>query len=547
MWPVLVKTESDGTASAWNPYVVAGVIFLFSVALFLSLRTHQYLAVDGAIRCVEVYRRPELFFHQNNHLLYPANIYFWTSALDLLGLRARTPFEFIGHSQALNAVAAGGCLSVVYVLTWFATSSTGISLAITSAYGFSRAFLLHATNSAEPLVGLFYSALGILVVTESLRRDRNWPLFIGGAVFGLAQASYQSMILIAPLAALFCFGWPIVDQKRGPLNARLIRSALLASGWFLAVCAIYGWAYCKSGPMTLPGMIHRFFELPGGSVYGSFGVGKLANLPFGLVSALLPALPPDYSGIRSLLREPHAGFWITCFLMALMWLCRLFWLLARPVMTKWRNINRSQALLLSALLSSLLIFAFPLIYWDPLYDKLWLQPLGLIALSFGVLYRFGSPHRRFGATAITSVAFIILEAGLNLLWAIPSHHNPQNGLAESAVVADIVKSEDFIVLNFDEVSSLYLALWGSAGNTLLLPASEPRVAADSITRAMKRTHEHGGSVYFLSVLDMTEKSWSDFLGRQIGIPYHSFDSYRSSSTVVRSFEVNGHVVILRKL
>jgi len=547
MSPVSTELVSPSKNRQFNPYIAAIAVFLFFAIVFLLLRTRQYLAVDGALRCLDVYHRQALFFHGNNHLLYPVNIFLWSHGLRLLGFEAHTPFEFIALSQALNAIAAAGCLALIFILVWIATSSTDISLTATSAYGFSRAVMLHGTNSAEPVVGLFFSALGILIVVESLRRARIWLLALAGVCFALALACYQPMVLIAPLALIFCFGWPASGAKLSSWNTRWMRITLMSSGGLAMTCVIYGWAYWISGERSIAQMIHNFFQLAGGDVYGYLSLAKLVNSPLGLISGLLPALPPDYAGIRSLLREPHNIFWIACILVVFLWLGRICWLLASPVSSKWRSIEPFQRHLIPALGMALLILMGPLVFWAPLYDKLWLQPLGVMIVLLAVLYWIGSPHARRSAAVILIAGFIGLEASLNLLWAIPAHRNPTKGVKESLIIADVVKPNDFVVLNFDQISILYLTFWGSAENSLLLPASGPELASNQLARAIKETRETGGHVYFLSVLDMSEETWTAFLGNRVGIPYHSFDPYRSKSTVVRSFDLDGQAITLQML
>ena len=93
-----------------NAYLSAVLVFLIFLTLFLSFRSKQYTAVDGALRCLEVYHRQSIFFLGNNHLLYPANIFLWSRALDLIGLKASNVFEYLSASQAMNCTAAAGCL-----------------------------------------------------------------------------------------------------------------------------------------------------------------------------------------------------------------------------------------------------------------------------------------------------------------------------------------------------------------------------------------------------------------------------------------------------
>ena len=56
-------------------------IFIASASLFIILRTQQYLAVDGAIRCLSVYWQGRPAAGGNNHLLYFVDVFVWTKAL----------------------------------------------------------------------------------------------------------------------------------------------------------------------------------------------------------------------------------------------------------------------------------------------------------------------------------------------------------------------------------------------------------------------------------------------------------------------------------
>ena len=92
------------SGAAWSSWLVA-VSFLF---LFLALRTRAYLAVDGALRCLNVFFAGER--------LYPFWIGMWAKVNALLGLRASDAFQFIAMIQAMNAFLAAGCNACLYHL-----------------------------------------------------------------------------------------------------------------------------------------------------------------------------------------------------------------------------------------------------------------------------------------------------------------------------------------------------------------------------------------------------------------------------------------------
>jgi hypothetical protein len=54
--------------------VAAGGLLIALAILFVVLRTRQYLAVDGATRCLSVYWHASPKSGDNNHLLYLVNV-----------------------------------------------------------------------------------------------------------------------------------------------------------------------------------------------------------------------------------------------------------------------------------------------------------------------------------------------------------------------------------------------------------------------------------------------------------------------------------------
>ena len=547
--PVDRTVVTTSVSAQRNAYITAILVFMIFSALFLSFRSKQYTAVDGALRCLEVYHRQALFFHGNNHLLYPANIFIWSRALNIIGWKATNPFEFLSISQAMNCTAAAGSLAILYLLTWFATSSAGISWCVTLALGFARAFFLHATNAAEPMVGLFFSLCGVLIVVTSLRRGRVTTLFFGGVFFALAMGTYQSMVLMAPLAGLLCLGWPQPTASgRSHVAAAMLRSTVLVAGTVVGLCVIYGMAYSYQGARTPSQMTQMFFAIGGGpEVYAGFGISKLVNSPVGLVGDILPALPDDYGGLRLLFQTgplwEKARFFLSMIL--------VFGIGGWVVSAGLKNpggLSRAQVLLLLACATTLAITAWPLLYWGPVYDKLWLQPLALIVFMMGVVYAIQRQTlQRERMLRIALVVFILVEATTNLVWLVRDHTQETEGLKEAAVVAGLVGPKDAIVVDFDPISSLYDSIWGMRGNVMVLPGVIPGVASQWMAQATEKTRENRGSIYFLGVLDQSESTWDAFLGKRVGIPYHSFDHYRQNAQIIESLPYRKSNVTLRRM
>src|SRR4029077_13708466 len=117
------------------------LVFIAALVAFLVLRSRDYLAVDGALRALQVYYLDRPFLHPNNHLLYAVNVYVWSAALRLLGVAAHDPISFLRLADALDNVAAAASLTIFYGLFARLTNRRTLSALVTLGFGSSFAFL----------------------------------------------------------------------------------------------------------------------------------------------------------------------------------------------------------------------------------------------------------------------------------------------------------------------------------------------------------------------------------------------------------------------
>jgi hypothetical protein len=141
--------------------------FSASALMGLALHTRDCFAVDGAPRCLAVYRHPTLLFHPDNHLLYLVNVLTWTRMAGLLGFKLSDPLDFIFAVDTMHCLAAAGCLAVLYWIILRVTSSWKLRTAVCVAHGLTTAFLAQATNPNEPMLGALWSFLGITFAIPS--------------------------------------------------------------------------------------------------------------------------------------------------------------------------------------------------------------------------------------------------------------------------------------------------------------------------------------------------------------------------------------------
>jgi hypothetical protein len=322
------------------------------------------------------------------------------------------------------------------------------------------------------------------------------------------------------------------------------------AGAAIGVSLIYGWAYSHSGTHGLAAMIVRFFSVPHVTGITGLEVRKIINMPLGLVGNLLPVLPPDFAGVRSLLREHRHDLWMP-------WLILLasgfFGFLALNITNAWKQraqlSRREKVVLISVILAGAVTLAGPL-YVDPIYDKLWLLPLaGLLFLS-GLLIKANQTSRLRSLLPRLGIALLTVQIVVNLVWMIPAHFRATPYLQEAQEVAQVVKPEDFVISGWDDVSTIYEAIYATEGHVYNLPTAagqRGKLVMNEIAQASNEAKTRGGQTYFLGVLDQTEEGWGAFLGKKRGLPYHLLDSYRHDSHAVSEFKVRESKITLRRL
>lgn len=527
--------------------LVTGIgIFIASAALFVLLRTQQYLAVDGAIRCLSVYWTGRPTVAGNNHLLYFVNVFVWAKTLSLAGVNATNAFDFVRLTHWMNALAAAGATSVFWLLCWRATESMVTAWAATCAYAFSNAFLLHATSTAEPMMGLFWSLASILMVATGLGSSSRLRLVVGGALLLLAMATYESMVLIGPAELVLIYNW---DERRSSQSRTLV--LMFLTGCILGGIVAYVPAYVLSGSTTPLAMWRRFLDIGGGEqVYGGFRASKLLNLPVGFANSVVQSVPVEYQGIRALIRTHHNDRWIlltpTAVLLLVGW---LVWT-SRRLAYIWAELERRQRLILTCCGVALAFDIFPLIFWDPLYDKLWLQPLAAVffawSIVFAAWYRLYQPRMIFVPDAFL-IAVIVTFGFAGALRASLSS-TPWLGAARQ--LAGTLRTSDLLVSEWDPVSILYASFWGDgakvfdvASNATVYGPKAQHLLEDQVSSI----RDSGGRVFFLGIIDMPEAVWKPYLEDRCHLPYHSLDAMRRCAKPVEELTYNQDREVLWQL
>jgi hypothetical protein len=148
------------------------------------------------------------------------------------------------------------------------------------------------------------------------------------------------------------------------------------------------------------------------------------NLPLGFADAVAPSLPHSYGGVRWLLIKNHFGqSTLLALAAANAMLGLIVWTLCRLVVA-WDDLQHRQRLILGCCALALVFDSFPLIFWDPLYDKLWLQPIAVVILAWSVIFEVWPRHGRSCPMRLlpeTLLMSIIVVTGL--LGAFEAHQS----------------------------------------------------------------------------------------------------------------------------
>jgi hypothetical protein len=526
---------------AWPAFAIAIGFFFF----FLALRTNDYTSVDGALRCLAVFFRGHQF-HGNNHLLYLFWVEMWAKLASSVGIRAQDAFQFIRISQAMNAFACAAAVGCVYYLIASLASTTAAVLG-SLIFGLSSTVTLQATTSDEAPSGLFFAALALAILVYGLRNNRRAMFFLAGFCMTTALASYEAAGAVVGMAVLLCCFWP--SESPGKLVTAIRRLVITGAGSAVGIVVIYGWVYASQGvPVSkMPATLLS----PGGSpeVYTGIDLlpSKILNTPFGLIQWLFSALPADYSGTRALLHDlhhSHRWFWFAVVGAGFALLAVIFLLALRS----WRRVGFAASGFQVVLVFLAIAFiTLPIWAWGPNYAKMWLLPLACLSFAIAVAWdrdRNDHLHRVFTACL---AACLVAETARNVPAMIRDHTKPTPCLADARAVAEIVAQDDWVMLDFDNVSTLWTTIYGEKIKSLTLPASTAVEATEWLEKAKAATRTPGhGRLFFVGVLQASRAQWDPFLGARVKIPYELMDEYRKESTLVRRMSTTDPPIELRQ-
>ena len=207
----------------------------------------------------------------------------------------------------------------------------------------------------------------------------------------------------------------------------------------------------------------------------------------------------------------------------------------------WANLERRQRLILGCCAVALVFDTFALIFWDPLYDKLWLQPLAVVLLASSIILAAWYRCSKQPLMLVPDALLIALVVTTGFLHALEASRSSTPCLDAARQLAGTMRSSDLLAAEWDPVSLLYSSFWGNGAKRFDVPASAtgngPKTIA-ILDDEISRIRASGDRVYFLGVLDMPEASWKSYLGDRCHLPYHSLDAIRRCAKPVEKLRCN---------
>ncbi len=516
-----------------------GVCFLvmfWFVVLFVLLRSTNFLAVDGNYRCLEVWHRQRVFFHGAGHMLYPVNVWFWSKLVSAPGFSLKTPFAFLAAVEVLNALAAAAALGFFFDLIHSITRSIRIATYGTILFGLSYAFIAQATNGNEPMVGVFWSFFAVWLTARAARKNSLGDLIGAGALFAVSLATYQSM------ASLALVGLTIIYFTRQKSRALYI-GTFAASGTLFTI-VIYAWIDWLRGIRSLSLMVRNFFGHEDAAGFFGITIGKVLSVPLGLANGFTPLTHYfQFTGLRNL-TNGGVGYSLAFGVFPIVFAALLVAFLLVPL-ASWNLLTESERVGFVAALVGFSITLIPVISWDPVYDKLLILPVACLIFACSISFNLAIRQKNALAWLFVLPITVVLSS-IPLL--IQNHVRGTPGLAEVSRFAASIEARDLVVGDWDPASTLYSSIWAQQDTDPQHPydsvwANNPQFfsfttlandygikALPRLLQSIQETDARGGKIYFVGLLDKTEREWETDLGRRFGMPFSAMSIYRQHST-----------------
>jgi hypothetical protein len=504
----------------------SALIFTFFFSYYFLSISKDFTEVDGPFRCFEVYHSPQPQIHGNNHLLYPINIYLWNQTLSIVISPPVDALEFGKRSQIMNITAMSATMALFYALAKNISGILYLAVLATLGLGLSKAYILHGTNSAEPVMGLLWSTLTIALLAWGLCDNKKQPyiVFLAGIFLALAMATYQTMVLIG----VGCLSLSSIKREENNLKFSIKFGLIFLAGCAFGALVFFGSAYYYDGLLNPIDMVKRFFHLDGGgNVYGGFSFSKSINLFMGFI--LNQFITPQWTGYRDYLKKNLWGYW-TPWMVCVGIAGIIFLFCVAKGFLQSKKISKS--IKLSIVFALLVCLVGPL-GWEPTYDKMWLQPLMLIWLI--TLYSWKS-QGNFSRFLIHTV--VLLTIMPNFFWGYFRNPKEYKYVRPALELIEVLNPNDILVTDWNPITIMALCLntRTECFGMISYAHSNPLGTVAKLESLLSKASSQDGRLIFCGILDQTHEIWDPFLGNRCGLPFYSLESFRKSKILIDQFK-----------
>jgi hypothetical protein len=448
-----------------------------------------------------------------NHALSPSWFYLWWK----LGAPwVRGDLENRIHwLQVLNHLAGALSLTLVAVMVARRTASRAAGVLAASALGLSSAFFYHATQSTEPLMAVWWLLASWFLLEAAPPRSALTLLF-SAAAFALSVASYQSFLTAGLGLLLLAFR----ARRDGLIWATA--ALVFGLGIFVAAACLDGVRSEASLATYLFG--HAKSSLTGTGVarfWGKFSLERIPSSLLGLTDSVAAILPREgWPGLRR-------GFSLLPVLQKALLLATtagVTALVAASIFLVWRRGRPDVRSGVWICVGGAIVAA----YWDPYYQKLWLQPLvALTILGGGVLL----PSNRARWVAGGLIFTVLLINFPAVYWRYANPDNPQSRLG--AALSGSLGAQDLLVVRGWDESDLYaLKLREQQRVFALMNIGLPGITWPQATNFIGQARDRRHRVLFYGVIELSSQTWADSLGRFAGLDYSNCLAWRQKTRLV---------------
>jgi hypothetical protein len=386
----------------------------------------------------------------------------------------------------------------------------GVTAPVAAATGLllggAAAWFHQSSQPMEPMMAEFWLLLSVRL---SLVEGPRESLATAGAAvsWAVAVAAYQTYVFAGPGLLV------LVATRRGRVGLWLAFAA--EAGTSNSVLAAYGY-----GARGMAGVIQYFTAKDDGDYWGFFRLSALAQTGLGTVNAISPPWPTrGWGGLREGWKSLGPGA------RAYFFAHTAIWAAAVVVVVFRRPLPQQRRLYWAAVLIFLGGLFFPF-YLLPYYSKLWLLPLGGLALLTGLAANRGSLAR---GLLFVFLGWLLLRNGTQVYAHFHRADNPSHLAA--VVLEQSIGPADLLVCDGWDHSDLFLTRNPRQPKfAIMFDSKDP----EALVEAIRAARERQVRVWFFGLLELTPEQWAanDSGKRGTTIPYASLQAYKPGARLV---------------